>query len=697
MRARWLREPGARYLFRDRGAASWVRLLWAGLTFALIVAFLMPALVPAKLQLEAGQVSPKDIWAPRTIADRYRTDSLRAAARAEVSDFYRLDPGVWLRADMSIASVFSGLAGLAAQGVEAGRKLEQARQLVGGELADSVLLAVLEASPGSRQDLEARVRETVGELLQAGIKPEYVETARKQAATELGVADLERNLRLFGAELARQVLEANMFFDEQETRRKGQEAADEIEPLRIIQGQVVVREGDVITEHQIAILGDLGLLQTTPAYPARVGVLVVAALLVASLAFYLKLFSPLVFGSNQRVLLLFVIMSGSIGLVWAAGSLSGYLVPVAVGSMLTTILLGPPAGVGVAVLLALLAGLGPGTHLLVALLGGLAGVYGVATLAQRSDLMRSGALVAGANVAAIFGLSLVGARSIAEVGFWLDHLWGIANGIFSAILTIGSLPFLENLFGIVTPLKLLELSNPNQPLLRRMLLEAPGTHHHSVMVANLAEAATERVGGEALLARVGAYYHDVGKIKRAYFFVENQLFGDENPHDKLSPNLSALIVTSHVRDGVELAQEENLPESLIDFIRQHHGTSLVTYFFHRATENGRDEPVMEQDFRYDGPIPDTRETAIVMLADACEAAVRALHRPNPARIEATVRRIIRERLDDGQLNQSDLTLRDLDAVAEEFTRLLTGFFHTRVQYPESMVGDLKEPDGGSGR
>ncbi|HEY8393424.1 MAG TPA: HDIG domain-containing metalloprotein, partial [Thermaerobacter sp.] len=213
--------------------------------------------------------------------------------------------------------------------------------------------------------------------------------------------------------------------------------------------------------------------------------------------------------------------------------------------------------------------------------------------------------------------------------------------------------------------------------------------HHSLMVANLAEAAVEEVGGNSLLARVGAYYHDVGKIKRPYFFIENQ-FGGENPHDRLSPNLSALIITAHVKDGVELARQHGLPEEIIRFIREHHGTTRVEYFLRRAQEQGEPDQVMEANFRYDGPPPTTRETAVVMLADAVEATVRSLGHLTPGRIEQVVRKVIKDRLNDGQLDQADLTLRDLDRIAAAFVRVLTGVFHHRIEYPEVVLREMEK-------
>jgi putative nucleotidyltransferase with HDIG domain len=262
------------------------------------------------------------------------------------------------------------------------------------------------------------------------------------------------------------------------------------------------------------------------------------------------------------------------------------------------------------------------------------------------------------------------------------------DGIFAAVLAMGSIPLLEGPFGLITAMKLIELSNPNQPLLRKLQVEAPGTYYHSIMVGNLAEAGTEAVGGNSLLARVGAYYHDIGKTKRPYFFVDNQ-FGAENPHDKLAPGLSALIISSHVRDGIELAREHRVPEAIVNFIREHHGTMLISFFYQKALQADTGDGVVEADFRYDGPKPQSKETAIVMLADASEATTRTLKHPTPQAIEQVVRKIIKDRLSDGQLDESNLTLKELDVVAKTFTRVLTGAFHQRIEYPEQVLKEME--------
>ena len=245
------------------------------------------------------------------------------------------------------------------------------------------------------------------------------------------------------------------------------------------------------------------------------------------------------------------------------------------------------------------------------------------------------------------------------------------------------LPYLEHAFNITTPIKLLELGQPNHPLLQRLLLEAPGTYHHSMIIGNLAEAAADVIGADPVTVRVSAYYHDIGKIKRPYFFAENQ-FGAENPHDKISPSLSTLIVTSHVKDGLEICREYKLPKVISDVVAQHHGTMLVSFFYKRASEAEHGECAVEADFRYEGPKPQTKEAALIMIADSCEAAVRSISKPNANRIEAMIKKLIRERLNEGQFDECNLTLRELTQVGDVYTRVLSSMFHTRIEYPEPV-------------
>jgi putative nucleotidyltransferase with HDIG domain len=357
--------------------------------------------------------------------------------------------------------------------------------------------------------------------------------------------------------------------------------------------------------------------------------------------------------------------------------------------MLISILLDTALAIFASFVLSILLGMMMDNQLsfvVVGLTGCLVGIYAVSSFSDRAGLIRSGSYVSLANFLAIFTIGLLTGAKAEVVATGV--VMGVLNGFLSSVLTLGSLPYLEAAFGITTSVRLLELANPNQPLLKRLLMEAPGTYHHSILVGNLAEAAAEAVGADALIVRVGAYYHDIGKLKRPYFFIENQV-GGENPHEKLSPSLSTLIITSHVKDGLELAREYNLPACVQEIIEQHHGTSLVSYFYQRALESERPELVTENSFRYDSRKPQSKEAALVMLADSVEAAVRALQKPTPGRLEGLTRKIIKEKLHDGQLDECDLTLKDLDRIAEAFVRVLSGIFHTRIEYPENVLSEME--------
>jgi putative nucleotidyltransferase with HDIG domain len=313
-----------------------------------------------------------------------------------------------------------------------------------------------------------------------------------------------------------------------------------------------------------------------------------------------------------------------------------------------------------------------------------AGAFALAGVRRRSALLKAGmvASLAAMGSATAFTLLIPGGGGLREWGEAL--LFSGGSGILSAAFTLGFLPYFEAVFGILSPLRLVELGNPNHPLLRKLLTEAPGTYHHSILVANLAESAAEAIGADGLLARIGAYYHDVGKIRRPRFFIENQM-GRSNPHDKLSPHLSRTIILSHPADGVEILEQYRIPKPIRDIAAQHHGTTLLKYFYHKALKQKCGSQVREADFRYPGPKAQFKEAAIVGICDSAEAAVRALARPTPERIEALVKKIIQERLEDGQFDECDLTLKELDAIARIVTETLVGMFHTRLEYPEEAT------------
>jgi hypothetical protein len=319
---------------------------------------------------------------------------------------------------------------------------------------------------------------------------------------------------------------------------------------------------------------------------------------------------------------------------------------------------------------------------LFSVLGSIAASYQIVRIRQRSVFLRIGLFLGIINMAAIICLNLITGNLFNDL--FLRLIMGFIGGVFTGILVAGITPLFESLFGFITDFKLLELANLNQPLFQRMIIEAPGTYHHSIIVSSMVEAAGEAIGANSLLAKVSAYYHDIGKLMKPQYFIENQLT-NENKHDNLSPKMSSLIIIAHVKDGCELSAKVKLGQQIINIIREHHGTSIVNYFYNKAKKD-KDESIRslsESDFRYPGPKPQTKEAGLVMLGDVIEASSRTLSNPTPARIRSLVRERIEGIYTDGQLDECELTLSNLNTIAETFTKILTGIFHHRVDYTES--------------
>jgi putative nucleotidyltransferase with HDIG domain len=519
------------------------------------------------------------------------------------------------------------------------------------------------------------------EMMGAGIKQEQLAEFKANLRDSIQAMAIPNELKQLGINMGVPRLKANLLYDHNKTMEEKKKAAEAVEKVIYKKGQFIVQAGQPVTEAQIEMLSELGLLQNHKAdIPLIAGTALAVFMSLGIGVIYLIYF--------ERTILyrpLIILMTGSVlvlvaGLTYAAGLFNSYLIPSAMAGMLLAVLVNVRAGMIINTVMALLAGLLTDmqvTPVIMTMIGGMAGISVLKTIQQRNTLVWAGIVVAAVNAAAVFSFEML------AQGGWLEPLYssfrGVLGGILASVLTIGTLPIWENLFGIVTPIKLVELGNPNQPVLKRLLLETPGTYHHSIIVANLAESAADAIGANGLLARVGAYYHDIGKLERPYFFKENQL-SVENPHDKLDPELSTRIITSHAADGLELARKYKVPSIIQDFIVEHHGTTPVVYFFHKAKNQGKEEVELE-DFRYPGPKPRSRETAIIMLADTVEAAVRAMTDHTPEKVEALIRKLIREKLDDGQFDDCNLTIRDMNTIALTFTSVITGIFHERVKYP----------------
>ena len=402
---------------------------------------------------------------------------------------------------------------------------------------------------------------------------------------------------------------------------------------------------------------------------------------------YLYSYRKKIFHDNKKLFMIFIILLIQIvaaALITGPLDWNPYIIPTTLSSMLLAILVDAGIGFIGTVVIALIIGGVQGSGYDVALMtivAGMAGIFAVHQIRTRNQVFKAIAFIALAYLWVILALYAMRytplVESVKAFGFYL-----LPNAILSPFITFMILGLFEKSFDITTDVTLLELSDLNHVLLKRLSMEAPGTFHHSMVVGNLAEAAAKAIDANSLLARVGSYYHDVGKMEKPEYFIENQMDA-ENRHNLLSPNMSALILASHVKHGIELAKKYGIPKLIRDFIPEHHGTSLMSYFYNKARENKGETEINEADFRYPGPKPQSKETGIVMLADSVEAATRTVKNPNPSKIRAFVEELVDKRFREGELDECDLTLRDLKMIVDAFMPILSGVFQHRVEYPDS--------------
>lgn len=685
---------------------TWQRTLAAVVYFLLFTFLLSSGLFVSKLHLEVGQPSPQLIRAPweKTIEDidKYREDQ-EEAARA-VQPVYKPDEEFLTSVARDLSTAFLALRdALNTSNAETKVKVAKLRQTSPfAVLSEETLLNLLEVSPELLNEQEQKAGEIIlgnARSTDNGARSQAKATElRSLIKEEIDDADFSEDFKGFlHAFVDTKITQPTLIEDTDATERLRQaaRATVRVEVYYYKAEQKIVGPGDIVDEKIMRVLQGYGLVENRSPWRAVGGIAIIVAACILSTALYTYQYRRNMAEITKKLYLIglvvtLVLLIGKAAVALNLGgaeynSLVGILIPVAWATMTIAILVDAQMAFLISVILAVFVGVlvDPimtttyGTQVgLVAFFGGIVGVHSVSQLSQRSDLARAGLYIAAVNVFMVGGIALISGMGLAA---WLvSLLLAIVNGLASSVLAVGTLHWFESGFHITSAVRLLEISNPNRPLLKRLLMEAPGTYHHSIMVGNLAEAAAEAVQANAILVRVGALYHDIGKLKRPYFFIENQ-FAQENPHDKIAPTLSALIITSHIKDGLEMAKEHKLPQSIQDIIAQHHGDGIVSFFYHKAVEDNLDVP--EEAFHYEGPKPQSKEAALVLLADSVEAAVRAMKQPTPGRIEGLVRKIIKDKLYDDQLNQCDLTFQDLDKIATAFVRVLSGIFHSRVEYP----------------
>jgi len=537
---------------------------------------------------------------------------------------------------------------------------------------------------------------------------------RQQVPEWVNASTLTSNVtRGLVQEITRFVITPNRFYDEEATERARKEASEGTEPIYYEEGDPIVRAGDLITEELYQQLQEMDLIQNSNNnLLPRLGLVVLALLFAGAIHLFVRS-SRIAIRTDNRMLsmmfLIYVLNIAAMKIIAIAQGLDAslaYLAPIAMGTMLITVLLDDQLAIISNVIFGVMASIifHPEHEALfdfrygfVAIVVGFVAIFAIRRVSQRASVLRAGTLVSLFSALSVIVIALIEHPEMPNYQeVLLTVAYAFTGGLLTAVLVIGLMPFFEVTFGILSPLKLVELSNPNHPLLRKLLTEAPGTYHHSVMVGNLAEAAAEAIGANGLLCRVGSFYHDLGKTRRPSYFIENQMHR-ENPHDSLDPSVSKAIIIAHAKDGVDILSDAKIPKPIRDIAEQHHGTTLLKYFYYKAMKQREEQaggepfdPIPEDEYRYPGPKAQTKEAAIVGVADSVEAAVRSLKNPTVEQVDSIVRKIIKDRLDDQQFHECDMTLKELDIIAKSMKETLLGVFHSRIEYPgDAAVSEVK--------
>ena len=675
---------------------------------AVLCLLLMLAVTPQRYNLKVGDIAPNTITASKDVVDEISTARQQEAAAAAVEPTYVYKEGISAEVMQNLQSVLAQATAVQKYGQRvletaapddrqkqksyqfSETELKYARTLLTQlTLADYQLDTLLRATEEQMTEMCSNLTAAVENTMNTTVRETNVNESIQYLQQIIGLKtdiDLLQNVVM---PILRKVVQPNMVIDQEATDKLRQEARDAVEPVVYKQGQNIVLARERVTANQMEMLRSLGMLDNdTFDLNIYIGAFLLVMLSMMVLLITLILLDPELLASPKKLVLVMLVLCLTMGACVLAKEINPYLTPALLGVMMLTGLIGARAGVAGCLTLtvlvsALLAG-GDTSYtseivnlLFISFISGFLVVIVLRRKPYRQQVLLCGLLTGLSNMVIILTIGFMTNNSMGVVVS--NALWSALSAVVASVLCIALDALMEAVFRLATPAKLLELSNPNQPILRRLMIEASGTYHHSIIVANLAEAAAETVGANPLLCRAGAYYHDIGKLKRPMYFKENQL--GENPHEHTNPYISAAIVTAHTRDGVMLAQQYHLPQEIQDIIIEHHGDTPVMYFYHKALKQAEGQAVDIADFRYDGRRPQSKESAIIMLADTVEAAVRSMPDPTPKAIEEFIAKLVRGKIDDGQLNDAPLTLQDISKICRACTTVLKGVFHERIEYP----------------
>lgn len=694
--------------------------------FIAVLLTVIDAVAPQKYNVSAGQIATSNIVAIKDVIDQDNYKAAREAAKNSVSAIYKKDDAKRVNVINKINAGFNKLTDARRQAIE--QRNQWLEQNVGSTIDDhhfdtsyiNMLIGNLGITCSEKellviintpiQDIESIAAATIREInavMEQGLAMEDLISQRSKIISTItgengAFASVSKELRAITKRIIENSLEANYFVDDEATEAARKEAENTVDQAnyRYNKGDILVLAGGRITASHINMMREMGMLDDGSLdLDLYIGVGFMVLTVLFMMALYIVVYEPKMIQSPKKVLMLVILIVLSVIYSAVIFKLQPGLAQIAISTILIAVLLKPRvalvANMAISVILGIivtqntqLASTQCAATIVISLVSGTASVFMCKGTMHRMRIMATGLIIGGVGAFTSIFMGLIFTSDLSTI--FLNSLWPLISGIISAVLCVGTLPVWEAVFGILTPTKLLEITNPNQPLLRRLAIEAPGTHHHSIVVANLAETGAQAIGADTMLVRAGAYYHDVGKLASPEAFTENQSEKQKNFHSMMLPGESAAIIKAHPTEGNELATKYKLPKEIRDIILEHHGTTVVGYFYAKALEMF--EKVNRSDFAYPGPKPHSKETAIIMLADSCEAAVRSLPDKSSENVRKKIDQIISDRINDGQFDECDITMGELNRIAAEFTQALSGVHHQRIEYPDlqKAIEDNKE-------
>lgn len=653
---------------------------------------------PATVTYSAGEVAKGAIRAPRSVSfvSESLTEAERDKAVAAVQKQYATDPAIVASASARLTAGATAIGRIRGDvTLNREQKITAISRLADVALTPALATDIVDMTQSEWDQVAASVDGALRTLYTQGIKAEQLDAVKADAAKALPAGWTERQKRV-GAEVVKQNLDVNVKVDQLATSLAQQDARSGVTPVQVqvTAGEAIVRTDEVVTPLEVEKLRALGLANEGNDWRGTIGLVLWALLIAGVLALFLERYAIEAWNDDRKMILVIL----SLVALTAAGrtlvpghTVAVFFAPFAAIAMMLTVLVGGRTALATQIAGAMHVGIMSSQveHVAYVLVPALLGMAAVQRATTAREFAAGAVAVAAGAIGVILAFVLVN-RAADPLGIAQLLAGALVSGLGSGLLAFAGMAILGHVFGIPTVFEMRELGDPNHPLLRQLLLRTPGTYHHSLLVGNLAERAAEVIGADPLIARVGAYYHDIGKMRNPTAFIENQT--GQNPHDDLDPLVSAGIVAAHIKDGLALADRYHLPAQIREMIPGHHGTSVVKYFFQLAQQRGQAPD--ERQYRYPGPRPHSREAGIVMLADGTEASVRSLSEKNPETIRGMVDRIIDERIADGQLDECDLTFRDVERIKDAFCELLLGVYHERIPYPEDRITRIKPAASG---